>query len=1039
MKKLSILLVFLLFAGLQAAFSQRSVTGVVTKSTDNSPLAGVTVVVKGTTTGTITDAEGKFTLAVPNNQAVLAFSFIGFASKEVTVGSQATVNVTLEETTLEMTEVVVTALGIKRESKSLGYATATVNTDAVTSDNNTNMGNALMGKVAGLNVSAPSTGPGGSSKLRIRGQSSFGANNSPLIVINGVPINNSSSTTGIGGDFGDGLQSINPEDVESITVLKGATAAALYGFRAKDGVIIMTTKTGTGSQGLGIEVTQGFIFDKAIDFTDFQYVYGQGENGIRPASIADARSSSSWSFGEKMDGADIYAFDGQLHPYSPVKNRFSLYDMGFTSNTTVAFSGGNEKGGFHFSVGNLYADAMTPNSNFNKKTFDYGVNYKFGKITLQSNANYSIEHNQNPPGSTQGFGISNSVYTTAVSVDLKWLLDVPNDGGWKDPVTGNELQISRFADRTNPYWTAFKRFEFRDRNRLFGNVLLKIDLFPWLYVQGRIGQDWYVTDSESNTPTGTAYVGAAPTGQFNGGYSISKSNSRELNSDFLIGLNKKFGDFGFDAQLGGNAMYQKSTSLSTSVTNFYIRDLYTIENGVTKSPSQGFSEKKVNSLYGTVNLSYKDFLYLNGTARNDWFSTLNPESNSYLYPSVSTSFLFSQAFKSVMPAWLSYGKLRASYAEVGGDTGPYQGTLYYGLNTNAFNGTYAQGNISNGSAPNPDLRPLKVKETEFGLEMILFNRRLTLDVAAYRKNTVDEILSVGISNASGYGSTQVNVGKLRNDGIEALVTVVPVRTQNLTWESTFNYSYNISEVLELAEGQTILNVSAGQMWLGAVAHEVGKPLGSMRGYDYVRNENGQIITSNGYFTRQANMMTYGSIIPPHVGGWINTVSYKKFRIMAQIDFKAGHKLTSQSAYNWLREGFSQESLVGREGGVIMDGVYDADPTSGVDWQPNATAVPVQTFYGSYSSQRVYTPFIYDASFIKWRTITASYDFSSLVKGTFIKGLSLNASINNVLVLLTHVPNLDPECVSNVSDSNGGIEQMGPPTTRSFGITLKARF
>ena len=1040
MRKVTALLVLLLFAGIQVAFAQRTVTGRVTTSTDGSPLPGVTVLVQGTTTGSLTDADGRYTITVPNNQAVLRFSFVGFTEQDVNVGSQTTINVVLQEALLQMDEVVVTALGIKREAKSLGYSATTVNAVSIAENPNLNMGNALMGKVAGLNVSAPSTGPGGSSKLRIRGQSSFGSSNTPLIVVNGIPIDNSSTSTGIGGDFGDGLQSINPEDIESVTVLKGATAAALYGSRAKDGVLIVTTKTGVGSRGLGIEVTQGVTFDQPLDPTDFQYVYGQGENGIRPASVTDARSSSSWSFGEKMDGAPVWCFDGLQHPYSPVKNRLGFYDIGLTSNTTVAFSGGNENGGFHFSVGNVAAKAITPNSKFNRKTIDYGLNYKFGKLTLQSNANYSIEYNQNPPGSTQGFGAANSVWTTAVSSDLTWLDNrelFPNPG--TNPLTGNELQISRFADRTNPYWTVYKRFEHRDRNRLFGNVLLRYDILPWLYVQGRVGQDWSITETESNTPTGTANVGPPASG-FNGSYSINKSNNRELNSDFLIGANQKFGDFGFDAQFGGNAMYRKNTSISTSVTNFYIRDLYTIENGQTKNPSQGFSETKINSLYGTLNLSFKDYLYLNGTARNDWFSTLNPKSNSYLYPSVGLSFLFTQAFKNIMPSWLTYGKLRASYAEVGGGTGPYQGIIYYGLGTNPFDGTFPQGSITTGSAPNPNLRPLKVKEAEVGLELILFNRRVSLDLAAYQKNTVDEILNVSISSASGFGSTQVNIGKLRNNGIEALLTLVPVRSQNLTWETSFNYSYNISEVLQLAAGATILQVGAGQQWLGIISHEVGKPLGSLRGYDYVRDPQGRIITNNGFFTRNPKEMTFGSIVPKHVGGWINTLTYKNFRLMAQIDFKAGHKIVSQSNYNFYREGMAKITLEGREGGVIMDAVKDNNPDPNItEYVANDVAVPSETFWSNYSSQRVYTPFIFKGDYIKLRNITASADLSKYVSGTFLKGLSLNVSVNNVVTLLGYVDNLDPECVSNISDTTGGIEQMGPPLTRNYQITLKARF
>lgn len=972
---------------------------------------------------------------MPNNQAVLRFSFVGYTEQAVTVGSQTTINVVLQEALLQMDEVVVTALGITRQAKTLGYSATTVNAVAIAENPNLNVGNALMGKVAGLNVSAPTSGPGGSSKLRIRGQSSFGGYNAPLVVINGVPINNSAESGGFGVDYGDGLQSINPDDIESMTVLKGATAAALYGFRAKDGVIMISTKTGAGSRGLGIEVTSGIVIDKALDFTDFQYVYGQGAKGVRPQSVGDARSSSSICFGEKMDGALVWCFDGKQHPYSPVKDRLGFYETGLTFNNTVAFSGGNENGSFHFSVADNNAKATTPNSKFDKKIIDFGINQKFGKLTLQSNINYSIEYNQNPPTSFQQMGIANTVYTTAVSSDLRWVKDM-----YEDPVTGNEYTITNMAYRTNPYWAAYKRFDHRTRNRIFGNVLLRYDILPWLYVQGRVGQDYFIADSENNVPTGSAYLSSAPAGQYNGEYSIGKSTFRELNLDFLIGANKKFGQFGIDAQFGGNAMDNLNKAVSTSVRNFYARGLYTIENGVTKTPTQRYSNKKVNSLYGTLSLSYHDYLFLNATARNDWFSTLNPKSNSYLYPSVGASFLFSEALKNMMPSWWNYGKLRISYAEVGGDTNPYESTVYYSLQSNAFDGTYPYGGISGTTVPNPSLRPLKVKEAEVGLELIFLNRRISLDIAGYNKNTVDEILNVDISSASTFSSTKVNVGRLRNRGVEALLSLVPVRSQNFSWETSFNYSYNISKVIELAAGAQIFDVSAAPMWIGKVSHEVGKPLGSLRGNDFLRNDKGQILTSGGQFRVDPQQMTYGSIVPKHVGGWLNTFNYKMFRVFAQIDFKAGHKLISQSNYNFIRAGY-HKITADREGGIIFDGVVDVDgnPATSEDDIPNTTPVEAQTFFTNYSSVKPYTPFIYDASFIKWRNLTVSADLTRFVNSRFIKGLAVNASINNVLVLLKYVENLDPECISNVSDNNGGIEEMGPPTNRSYGLTLNLKF
>jgi len=1041
MRKISALLVFLLLTGMQVAFAQRTVSGRVTRSADNTPLAGVTVQIKGTTTGNITDLDGKFSLPVLNNDAVLLFSFIGYNPKEVPVGSQTSVIVGLEETNLVLSEVVVTALGIKREAKSIGYAATSIDTRQITNGAQVNVGANLMGKVAGMSVTAPSTGPGGSAKIRIRGQSSFGGNNSPLIVVNGVPINNDNQPGNGNSDLGDGMQSINPDDIETMTVLKGASAAALYGFRAKDGVIIITTKTGSKKTGLGIEFNTSVVADKAIDFTDFQYEYGQGNNGFRPGTIAgtggtiipapdpltNARTSGGHSFGTKMDGLPYIAIDGLEHPYSPQKDRTAFYQTGLNFTNSVALSGGNENGSFHFSGTNTDASSIIENSKFNKKILDIGLNYKFGeKLTAQVNANYSIEDNLNPPTATQVYGIANSIYVMANTIDMRWMKDV-----WRDPLTLNEIPTQKLVDRTNPYWAINMRKEERIRNRMYGNVLLKYQILPWLYAQGRLGQDYFNAKYNINSPTGAANL-TQPAYGFNGTYQETTSDFKEVNADFMIGANQKAGAFTFAATFGGNAMDQLSTSNGTSVTNFYIRDLYTIGNGQTKNPSTSYRRKKVNSLYGTFDVSFKDYLFLNLTGRNDWFSTLNPKSNSYLYPSVSSSFLFSEALKSVMPSWMNLGKLRFAYAEVGGDTDPYTNTLYYTMSTNNFNGSFPYGNITGTTNPNPDLKPLKVKESEVGLELILFNRRISIDMAAYNKNTVDEILNVDISNASGFGTKKVNVGKLRNRGIETLLTVEPVRTQNFTWQSSFNYTYNISKVLQLAEGQTRLDVSDAQSWIGKVSEEVGMPLGSLRGSTYLRNAAGQIITTNGRFSADPVQVTYGSVVPKHTGGWINTFTYKSFRLFTVIDFKGGNKLVSQSNYNFLREGLSKKSLPGRDGGVIFDGV-NADGT------PNTTPVEAESFYTGYSGKKLYDPFIFDASYIKFRTLTLGADLSKFVSKTFIRGLNVNASINNFFVIMSHVDNLDPECVSNVSDTNGGIEQMGLPATRSYALSFNFKF
>lgn len=993
------------------------------------PVVGATVQIKNAATATVTDTSGRFTIDCPPN-ATLVFSSIGFATQEVSVSGRSEINIVLAGEARSLNEVVVTALGIKRESKRLGYSTATVNTDQLTTNRTTNVGNSLEGKVAGLNVSPPAGGPGSSSKIRIRGQSSFGGNNSPLIVVNGIPINNSSisaggangngtgNPTGGSSDQGDGLQSINQDDIESMTVLKGAAAAALYGYRAKDGVIIITTKAGAKNTGIGVEVNSNFQADQALDFTDFQYEYGQGEFGVRPQTLSDAQSSGVFSFGEKFDGAPTIQFDGSTQPYSPHDDRIQkFYRTGINWTNSVALSGGNEKGNFRLSFANTDANAIVPNSDYHKKIINLGINYQFTeKFSAQLNANYSNEYNHNPPQiGIQDMNANTTIYTLATSIDVDWL---KHD---KD-ADGNEMPLARFTNRNNPYWVAYERFEKVHRDRIFGNASLRYQLFDWLYVQGRIGQDYFTRPYEYNRPTGTRSIGAVETG-YNGYYYQDVSTFRERNMDVMIGGNKTFGDFGVDVILGGNQMQQIADNMSTTVNNFYVRGLYTIANGQVKSPNYNYSKKKVNSLYGSAELSYKELLFLTATARNDWFSTLNPQSNSYLYPSVSASFIFSQAWN--MPSWLNYGKLRAAYAEVGGDTDPYSDNLYYTVNANPFNGV-ALGGIASLISPNANLRPLKVKEAEAGIELKLFDSRVGLDLSVYRKNTVDEILNVDISNASGYSQTKVNIGKLQNKGIEILLTGEPVRRESVSWETGLNVSYNISKVQQLANDQQRFDVGTGEFF-GTLSHEVGMPLASLRGFDYKRDEKGNIITSGGLF-QQGELVTFGSAIPKWVGGWLNTINIKNFRIFTQVDFKAGYKIMSNSNLNFLRHGLSKASLAGRETGVVFEGV-NADGTA------NTESVEAEQFYSAYRSTNIATPFIYNGAFVRWRTLSVGYDLSRFFKKGVIKGMTLSAVVNNVLMIKKYIDNLDPEAQVSSSDNLQGIETHTLPTTRSYGLNL----
>ena len=686
----------------------------------------------------------------------------------------------------------------------------------------------------------------------------------------------------------------------------------------------------------------------------------------------------------------------------------------------MALSGGNDKGSFRLSFANTDANSIVPNSDYHKKIINLGINYQFtDKFSAQLNANYSNEYNHNPPQiGIQDMNANTTIYTLATSIDVDWLKH------YKD-ADGNEMPLARFTNRNNPYWVAYERFEKVRRDRIFGNASLRYQLFDWRYVQGRIGQDYFTRPYEYNRPTGTRSIGAVATG-FNGYYYQDVATFRERNMDIMIGGNKTFGDFGIDVTLGGNQLQQVADNMSTTVNNFYVRGLYTIGNGQVKSPNYSYSKKKVNSLYGSAEFSYNEYLYLTLTARNDWFSTLNPQSNSYLYPSVSTSFIFSQALN--LPSWLNYGKIRAAYAEVGGDTDPYSNNLYYNVNANPFNGV-ALGGIASLISPNANLRPLKVKEAEAGIELKMFDNRIGLDLSVYRKNTVDEILNVDISNASGYSQTKVNIGKLQNKGIEILLTGTPVRNESVEWETGFNASYNISKVQQLANNQQRFDVGTGEFF-GTLSHEVDMPLASLRGFDFRRDDKGNIITSGGLI-QQGDLVTFGSAIPKWVGGWLNTIHVKGFKIFTQVDFKAGYKIMSNSTINFVRLVLSKASIGCLEDGVVFDGVN-------ADGSPNTTSVEAEQFYSSYRSTSVATPFIYNGSFIRWRTLSVGYDLSRFFRKGVIKGITVSALVYNVLMIKKYIDNLDPEAQVSSSDNLQGIETHTLPTTRSYGLNLNFR-
>lgn len=1041
------LLLILFFSATSIA---QTVTGTVSNAS-SEPAAGVTVSVKNTKKAVITNEDGKFRISASGND-ILVFTSVGFAQQEVPVSGRTSLDVTMSGTTQGLDEVVVTALGIGKESRSLGYSATTVKSEELTVNRTPNLMNALQGKVAGVNIAGLGTGPAGTSKIRIRGQSSISGQNNPLIVINGIPVDNTNFGTNPGNaggdnsigvrgggntsDGGDGLSSINPDDIETMTILKGAAAAALYGSRAKDGVIMITTKTRGKGTGIGLSYNVNYTNEKPLDFTDYQYEYGQGEGGLRPTTPNP--TSGQWSFGEKFQpGMTQILFNNLTVPYEPQYDRIkNFFRNGANLTNTVTLEAGGEKGGLHLSLGNLSSNGIMPNNTFNRKTMNLGFSYDLSdKLSFMGNVNYSNEVNKNPPNvANQDNSIPTVLYNLANSMPLA-VLDAN-----KYNAQGNEYIYSRFMNRTNPYWVLAEQFQKIRRDRIFGNVSVKYDILKWLYIQGRFGQDFWSRDQDyNNFPTGHASRGPAPAGFVNGVYTQEARRFRETNADFLVSANKEFGNFGANITVGGNQMRRRSDLNSVQVTDFVVRGLYTVQNGRAKDPLYDLQKRGVNSLYGSAEISYKRFLYLNGTLRNDWFSTLSPANRSILYPSVSASYVFSESLQNI--SWLNSGKLRVAYAEVGSDTDvpPYADVLFYQINANLINNPagLAQpiGGPSGNTLPNANLRPMSISEVEIGIDLKMFDNRLGIDIAAYRKITTDQIVQAQISDASSFVDTRINSGQSRNLGVEALVNIAPIRTKNFNWEFTANTSYNITRVLSLLTTKPGERITVGtHVFNGELRQIVGMEMGQIAGFGYLINAKGnRVYGTNGVPVKSLDLMNFGSALPKWVGGFLNAFNYKGISLSFLIDYKLGNKMLSGTNFNLIREGLHKITLQGRVAGVTGVGDNQQGTT-------NSAITPVQTYWEHLRSQAIIEPVIYNGGYWKLRQVTIGYDFTKMVPAKWpVKGLKLNFVANNVLMLKKWVDNIDPETFGYSSDNLVGMESTGLPSTKALGLNLNIKF
>ncbi|HWK07631.1 MAG TPA: SusC/RagA family TonB-linked outer membrane protein [Puia sp.] len=997
---------------------------------NGQPLVNVTVQVKGSIRTTASDDQGYYSVSAGEGD-ILIFSSVGYKTREEAVKGKTTLNIVLERSDKQMNEVVVTALGITRERRAVGYSVSEVKGGSMTEARENSFVNSLEGRVAGVNVSGVATGPNGATNVVIRGITSMTGSNQPLYVVNGIPlVNNNYATTdvisGYGGkDGGDGIGDINPDDIETVSILKGAAATALYGYRGANGVILITTKKGKSGTGLGVEVNSNYVVQKVIDQTDFQTQYGQGNNGAKPISQQDALGSMESSWGARLDGTLTPQFDGVSRPYSEAAkgNLGRFYQAGGTATNTLSFSKGfGDAGATRFSFSHLYNNSYVPNASLQRLNFTQTTNLRLDKhLTLDLSAQYVSEYTKNAPNVADAVGNLNwGPMFVPPNINIKTLAG-PNHDGTMD----NGYELNPFADvyTTNPYFAAYKFEGAIHRNRFIGSANLKYTFDNGLYIGAQVAND-YTNDRNTNvTPTGTGYE--------TGGDMYEQSvKQTELNIDLTAG--KRFSlspNFTLNVLVGGN--YRKSVQefVTAAGQNFATEFLYNIGNLEVLQETYVLNNEKYQSVYASADLAYKNFLYLTLTGRNDWYSTLAPGKINYLYPSVSASFVFSELLH--MPS-MDLGKLRLSYASVGGAAdAPYQTLQSYGIQgtLNVPSGVYPIGYAGSATVPttvpNSGLKPSQRQEFEIGTEMDFFKNRLRVDVAAFQKKVIDDIVPVTIDLSSGYNSALLNVGTLRVNGIELELGGMPVKTASFSWDIDLNATYNSSKILSLGGQPQITLGSATPDW-GSIAYIqqiVGKPAQQIIAQSPALDGNGNIIinpASGSPDPSASGTKDYGSAISPWAAGITNTFKYGHFSLSFLIDGKFGGKLFSNSNFVAYTQGLSKETLPGRDQTFGTDNVYPA------------------TYYGNWANADQ-GKFVYDASFIKFRQIVFGYDFPTKMFNNKIHGVRISFVTRNVFTIKKHVPNVDPETNYSASIYSQGLESAAVPYSRTFGLNLNVKF
>ena len=1046
------------------SFAQTSIKGKVTDDT-NVGIPGVSVMVKGSTTGASTSNDGTYSISVPANATTLVFTSLGFATREVAIAGKTQIDVKLASKDNDLDEVVVTALGIKRSQKSLGYSAQQVDGNNLSLTKEPNVISALAGKIAGAQVTGSSgASMGGTQKIKIRGVNSVTGGGQPLMVVDGTPISNSnfSSSNGNGVDYGNVGQDINSDDVESINVLKGPAASALYGLRGQYGVILITTKKGKkGAKRVEVSLNSALAVENVANFMPVQNIYGVGNNQtfLTFSNGEKYVNGNDESWGPKMDGTPVrmfYSFYpqdpdfGKLTPFVPQPNNIKdFYETGFNANNGITLTGSNESSVFRMSYTNAYINGTYPNSFLKRNNFSLSSSFDItSKLNVGANVNYANNNGQRPvqgyqgsfTGASQWFQRNIDInrlknYKYADGTILNWNVNPSTSGTSLGTIVSN-----RPSDWNNPYFDAYENLNLDNRDRLFGDVNLGYQVLPELKLSGFIRSDRYTQNINRRNALG---------GRLDESYSTGKYQNIETNYEFLAQYSKKWNDFDFNLNAGANLLTQKYDYVtSTTSGGLSSPGFYSIEASIDRPLSYSYlREKEVRSVYAMGSFGYKDTYFVDASIRNDISSTLPDDNNSYWYPSVSGSFVFSNLIKSNT---LSFGKLRTSYAIAGSDLSPYETAINYTTGTvyKAQASTVTTGYVPD-KLKNPNIKPSFANSFEAGLELKFLKNRVGLDFTYYKQRNKNQIIDLSVSGASGFTSTVVNAGDIQNQGIELVLTGKPIVSKIFEWNATINYARNKSRINELYPGinvyQLDANVYSSQtVFLNAT---VGQQFGTLVGPGYKRSADGQLLIGADNLPVQELNKDFGTVVPKFTGGFVNNFRIWKFDLGTMIDFQSGGKFFSWSKMLSVKSGQAEETValngngvnvrepLANGGGVLVSGISQA---TGL---PVSNYVDARTYFRNKIATQIYEEWLYDATYIKLREVSLGYTFD---KATFkkmpFKSLRVAAIARNPIMIYQKAPKgLDPSELSAGSASISWIEKGELQTVRSFGFNLNVTF